>query len=119
MNEVLAITIGSRAREVRLKLGLTRGEVAERVGLVEPAYGRLERGKVLPSVPVLHRLATTLGLTPQDLMGMVPQGGGKKTTSPPVLEAETPELRRLLALARKMDAEELDALLRVATVLTR
>ncbi|GHG91320.1 helix-turn-helix transcriptional regulator [Comamonas sp. JC664] len=117
MNEELAITIGTVAREAREKLGMTRAEVAERVGLVEPAYGRLERGKVLPSVPVLHRLGMTLGISPEALLGTMPPG--KKQPRSPTLEAETPELRRLLALARKLDEEKLDALLHVATVLTR
>ncbi|NVJ08117.1 helix-turn-helix transcriptional regulator [Myxococcus sp. AM001] len=119
MNEELAITIGTVAREAREKLGMTRAEVAERVGLVEPAYGRLERGKVLPSVPVFHRLSLTLGLSPEVLLGTTPRGTGKKPPRAPSLEAETPELRRLLALARRLDAEKLDALLHVATALTR
>lgn len=119
MNEELALTIGTVAREAREKLGMTRAEVAEHVGLVEPAYGRLERGKVLPSVPVLHRLGLTLGISPEALLGTSPRGTGKKPPRSPALEAETPELRRLLALARKLDAEKLDALLHVATVLTR
>ncbi|MCP3060981.1 helix-turn-helix domain-containing protein [Myxococcus sp. K38C18041901] len=119
MNEELAITIGTAAREAREKLGMTRAEVAERVGLVEPAYRRLERGKVLPSVTVLHRLSQTLGLSPEILLGTAPQAPGKKAPRPPLLEAETPELRRLLTLARKLDGEKLDALLHVAAVLTR
>ncbi|AGC45580.1 DNA-binding protein [Myxococcus stipitatus DSM 14675] len=72
MNEELAITIGSRARAAREKLGLTRAEVAERVGLDEPVYGRLERGKMLPKAVILHRLSEALGLSPQDLMGLAP-----------------------------------------------
>ncbi|QSQ15485.1 helix-turn-helix domain-containing protein [Myxococcus landrumensis] len=72
MNEELAITIGSRARAARGKLGLTREEVAARIGLDEPVYGRLERGKVLPRAVVLHRLSEALGLSPQELMGLEP-----------------------------------------------
>ncbi|WP_342373976.1 helix-turn-helix domain-containing protein [Myxococcus stipitatus] len=72
MNEELAITIGSRARAARGKLGLTRAQVAERVGLDEPVYGRLERGKVLPRAVVLYRLSEALGISPQDLMGLAP-----------------------------------------------
>ncbi|WP_043709110.1 helix-turn-helix transcriptional regulator [Corallococcus macrosporus] len=119
MNEELAITIGTAAREAREKLGMTRAEVAERVGLVEPAYRRMERGKVLPSVTVLHRLSLTLGLSPEVLLGTAPQATGKKSSRPPLLDAETAELRRLLSLARKLDAEKLDALLHVADALTR
>ncbi|MCY0997948.1 helix-turn-helix transcriptional regulator [Myxococcus sp. MISCRS1] len=119
MNEELAITIGTAAREARERLGLTRTEVAERVGLVEPAYRRLERGKVLPSVTVLHRISLTLDLSPEVLMGTATQGTSKKPARASLVEVETPELRRLLALGRRLDEEKLDALLHVATALTR
>ncbi|MFY2557903.1 helix-turn-helix transcriptional regulator [Corallococcus terminator] len=119
MNEALAITIGTSAREAREKLGLTRAEVAERVGLVHAVYNRLERGNMLPSVPSLFRLCTELHVSPEVLLGLTPPGAGKKGQRAPPREEGTPELRRLLSLARKLDAEKLDALLHMATVLSR
>lgn len=119
MNEALAITIGTRAREAREKLGLTRAEVAERVGLVHAVYNRLERGKMLPSVPSLFRLCTELHVSPEVLMGLASPGAGKKAQRAAPREEATPELRRLLSLARKLDEEKLDALLHVAAALSR
>ncbi|NNB91908.1 helix-turn-helix transcriptional regulator [Corallococcus exiguus] len=121
MNEELGITIGTAARAAREHLGLTQAEVAERIGLVHPVYSRLERGKMLPSVPSLYRLCQELRVSPETLLGLTPAGevrkGAKKPS--PREDGDAPDLRRLLHLARKLDAEKLDALLHVASALAR
>ncbi|RKH53994.1 XRE family transcriptional regulator [Corallococcus sp. AB050B] len=120
MNEELGITIGTEARAARQHLGLTQAEVAERIGLVHPVYNRLERGKMLPSVPSLYRLCRELRVSPEKLMGLTATGDVRKDTrEKPKKEDDAPELRRLLHLARKLDAEDLAALLHVATALAR
>jgi transcriptional regulator with XRE-family HTH domain len=119
-NEELGVIIGAAARTAREQLGLTQAEVAERVDLVHAVYSRLERGKMLPSVPSLYRLCQELRISPELLLGLTPGPGSRKKgarSQPP--EENTPELRRLLHLARKLDAEKLDALLHVATALSR
>ncbi|NTX39838.1 helix-turn-helix transcriptional regulator [Myxococcus llanfairpwllgwyngyllgogerychwyrndrobwllllantysiliogogogochensis] len=116
MNEELAVTIGAAARAARQNLGLTQAEVAERVGLVPMVYSRLERGKMLPSVPSLYRLCRELGVSPEVMLDL---GGESKGNKSRAREEATPELRRLQHLARKLDAEKLDALLHMATVLSR
>ncbi len=45
-----------------MALGLTQSEVAEGVPLASEVYGRLERGGMLPSVPILMRLAAVLSV---------------------------------------------------------
>ncbi|NOK12782.1 helix-turn-helix domain-containing protein [Corallococcus exercitus] len=120
MNEELGITIGMAARAAREHLGLTQAEVAERIGLVHPVYSRLERGKMLPSVPSLYRLCQELRVSPETMLGLTPEGAVRKGRKPaPREDGDAPDLRRLLHLARKLDAEELDALLNVASVLAR
>ncbi|MBN9686038.1 MULTISPECIES: helix-turn-helix transcriptional regulator [unclassified Corallococcus] len=119
MNEELGITIGTEARAARQHLGLTQAEVAERVGLVHPVYNRLERGKMLPSVPSLYRLCRELQVSPEKLMGLTATGDVRKGTKTKPKEEDAPELRRLLHLARKLDAEDLAALLHVASALAR
>jgi transcriptional regulator with XRE-family HTH domain len=119
MNEELGITIGTEARAARQHLGLTQAEVAERIGLVHPVYNRLERGKMLPSVPTLYRLCQELRASPAKLMGLTETGRVHKGSRAQAKDEDTPELRRLLHLARKLDAEELEALLRIASVLAR
>ncbi|GMU06759.1 helix-turn-helix transcriptional regulator [Corallococcus caeni] len=120
MNEELGITIGMAARAAREHLGLTQAEVAERIGLVHPVYSRLERGKMLPSVPSLYRLCQELRVSPEAMLGLTPKGTVSKGRKPaPREDGDAPDLRRLLHLARKLDAEKLDALLHVASVLAR
>lgn len=116
LNDELAMTIGTAARAARQHLGLTQAEVAERVELVSMVYSRLERGRMLPSVPSLYRLCRELDVSPEALLGLTGENRGRKSRS---REEATPGLRRLQHLARRLDAEKLDALLHIATVLSR
>lgn len=52
----LAATLGRAVRAARMRVGLTQVELAESIGTAPEVYGRLERGKMLPSVPTLFRL---------------------------------------------------------------
>ncbi|MFL5347649.1 MAG: helix-turn-helix domain-containing protein [Hyalangium sp.] len=70
MSFMLAETIGSAAREARTQAGLTRQQVADAIGLALPAYERLERGRLLPSVPTLCRLAQVLTIATDLLVGL-------------------------------------------------
>jgi len=65
MSGSLAENIGTVARAARGQLGLTQAEVAQRVELARLVYSRLERGKMLPSVPTLVRLCLALQLSPR------------------------------------------------------
>lgn len=56
-----AFLIGEAVRERRLELGLSQTEVAARAGMTQPALSRLEAGGVIPTIPVLDRIATALG----------------------------------------------------------
>jgi transcriptional regulator with XRE-family HTH domain len=72
MSLKLAENIGNAARVARTRAGLCRQQVAEAIGISPPAYERLERGRLLPSVSTLCRLAEILE-TPMDaLVGRVP-----------------------------------------------
>ncbi len=70
MSYTLAETIGSAAREARTQAGLTCLQVAEAIGLAPAAYERLERGRLLPSVPSLCRLAQVLHIAMDVLVGL-------------------------------------------------
>lgn len=100
----LAKQIGKRAREARDALQLTQAEVAERVGIATEVYGRLERGKMMPSVGTLVHLVRVLGVTADQLL------------SSPYLSAQkeqAPELRRICSLLEGADE---DTLRRAVTV---
>jgi transcriptional regulator with XRE-family HTH domain len=62
--------IGKRARAAREALALTQAEVAEELGMSAEAYGRLERGKMMPSVPTLWKLCRILQVTADALLGL-------------------------------------------------
>ncbi len=52
----------------RAEADLSREEVAERLGLKEGAYGRIERGLLVPSLRTLRRLCEVLGVSLEDLV---------------------------------------------------
>ncbi len=112
MNTDLSMTIGASARAARERMGLTQAQVAKRVGLVPLVYSRLERGKMLPSVPTLLRLCEALGLSADEALGrpLLGTGGGEEESLP---------LRRLSLLARKLDEAQLEAVVQVAQVMLR
>ena len=117
----LAVNVGEIARQARLRAGLTQADVAERVGLATEVYGRLERGRMLPSVPSLRRLCIALR-TPSDIfLGL--NTGEVATwvaeTSQPEHDEEVPELRRLMRNLRKLDASQLRLIGLVAAALEK
>ncbi|QSQ21198.1 helix-turn-helix transcriptional regulator [Pyxidicoccus parkwayensis] len=118
MNEKLAAVIGKAARAARERLGLTQVEVAELMDLSPIVYNRLERGRMLPSVPTLVRLCETLKTSPEVLLGFGPSTsrgrGGDKSA-----EDSAPSLHHLMALARKLDEPQREALIHMAKVLLR
>lgn len=56
-----AFVIGKAVRDRRLALGLSQMEVAARAGMTQPALSRLEAGGVVPTIPLLDRIAAALG----------------------------------------------------------
>jgi transcriptional regulator with XRE-family HTH domain len=110
--------IGEVSREARHRLGLTQEDVAEKVGVATEVYGRLERGHMLPSLTTLVGLCRALRVTPNDLTGL---GKGSSLEEYKALvgeeEEETPELRRLQRVARKLSPNLLRALSRMANAL--
>ena len=116
----LAANVGEIARQARLRAGLTQADVAERVGLATEVYGRLERGRMLPSVPSLRRLCIALRMPSDTFLGL---NTGEVATwvaesTPPEYE-EVPELRRLMRTLRKMDGSQLKLIGLVAAALQK
>ncbi|NOJ81598.1 helix-turn-helix domain-containing protein [Myxococcus xanthus] len=100
----LASTVGANARAARLRLSLTQANVAQRVGLASAVYSRLERGRMLPSVRTLYRLATVLCTSPDALLGH-----GFNAEPPP----DSPSVRLLVQQVRRLDERQVKALLRL------
>ncbi|MGS2808221.1 helix-turn-helix domain-containing protein [Nocardia sp. MW-W600-9] len=57
---ILAIELAQAIRELRLELGLTQTQLAERAGLRQPEVSRLESGGGTPTIGMLERLAHAL-----------------------------------------------------------
>ncbi|NVJ27511.1 helix-turn-helix transcriptional regulator [Myxococcus sp. AM011] len=115
MNEQLATHLGAIARLAREQMSLTQVQVAEHVGMAPAVYSRVERGHMIPSVETLKKLCVALMVSPEDMMGLTESPDKGSPTRP----EDTVTLRRLLFLARKLDAAKLDALVRITTELAR
>lgn len=61
MNEVARL-VGSNVRRLRLKQGFTQERLAVRVSLSSDYVSRLELGKENPTVEVLYRISSALGV---------------------------------------------------------
>jgi len=68
MHEAFAAEFGHVLREARQRKGLRQGEVAQALHLSVLVYGRMERGKLLPSITVLHDLCVVLDVSSEELL---------------------------------------------------
>ena len=57
MRHDLAFQIGHTIENLRLSEKLSQAQFAKRAGLQQPAVARMERGVVVPSLPLLQRIA--------------------------------------------------------------
>lgn len=60
--------VGQNVRRLRLQTGMTQEQFAEASGFTQPYISDLERGRRNPTVVALYELASTLGVTPRDLL---------------------------------------------------
>ncbi len=67
-------TFAAALRSAREAGGWSQADLAERIGLSVEAYGRLERGRVLPRASTLVRIARTLHVGVDDLLGLRAEG---------------------------------------------
>jgi transcriptional regulator with XRE-family HTH domain len=58
-----------RLQGLRSQKSLTLSQLAERVNLVKQTVGNFEKGRILPSVPVLAKLADEFGCSTDYLLG--------------------------------------------------
>jgi transcriptional regulator with XRE-family HTH domain len=66
--------VGLRIRAIRERRGLTRAELARRIGRSARTLSAVERGRTLPGFDILRRLAAVLGVSIVDFFQ--PAGGG-------------------------------------------
>ncbi len=125
----LATTFGRFLRAARESRGWTQAEVAERVGMAVEAYGRLERGGVLPRAQTLVALARALETSCDALLGLVPAdrrrhglaeyGVASEGTRPAGESGESPQLRLLVLRLRSARPSTIRFLTKLLAALER
>ena len=115
----LAASVGEAARSARMRAGLTQADVAERIGIAAEVYGRMERGKMMPSVPTLRRLSIVLKIPSDTLLSLSHTEVTAWVDSLPAKEERSPDLRRLSRSLRNLSPAQLKVLNVIATALTR
>ncbi|HEX5749204.1 MAG TPA: helix-turn-helix domain-containing protein [Archangium sp.] len=115
--DAIAREFSKQVREARGEAGLTQWEVAERMGIATEVYGRMERGLLLPSLPMLLRLCGVLMVDANGLLGLSGKRAPEWLVKPVVLESEPPAIRRLVRTARQLQPRQLRALGTVANAM--
>lgn len=108
---------GEAVRAARIALGLTQGDVAERLGISTQFYGRIERGHAVPSMETLVRMMQVLGISANALVGRPGRlgrpghsghsggsggsGGSGHSSGEEPPPRERPEVRRVVRKLRK------------------
>jgi ribosome-binding protein aMBF1 (putative translation factor) len=59
----LRYELAEAIRARREELGWSQRQLAERAGMTQPGVARFEAGGTMPTLPLLERLASALGLT--------------------------------------------------------
>jgi DNA-binding XRE family transcriptional regulator len=60
--ELDKLALARRLRELRESQNLSQAELATRVGTQQPAIARIESGKVVPRLDLLHKIVAALGM---------------------------------------------------------
>ena len=97
-------SLGRRIAKLRKDRGFTQVELAQRLGLTQAIVSDYERGRLRPHPGVLVRLAETLQISADELLGLRPV---QKTTG----VRDRRFLRRLQAIS-ELPKRDQDALLR-------
>lgn len=112
-NGGVAVSLGSRVRELREGLGMSQDDLAKLVDVERTYISHIETGRTkLPSLDVLRRLAAALQTPVSDLIGALL--GGKLDDS-----ALDPNEQLLLNYFRNMTDEERDSLIGFAAYQSR
>lgn len=119
MEKRLAASVGAAARSARMRAGLTQADVADRVGIASEVYGRLERGRMLPSVPTLFRLCLALQLSADATLGLVTvaNSGATLWEEDSTEKDHIPEMRRLMRTLRRLSRTQLKLMNLVAAAI--
>jgi transcriptional regulator with XRE-family HTH domain len=99
-------TVGSRIARLRRDKGLTQVELAERLGVTQPAVSDYENDDIRLPADVVVQIARILGVSTDELLGLK-ETPGKATSSP-----KNRRLYRRLQDIEKLPRRDQQALLR-------
>lgn len=82
LDDDLAFQTSNLVEEIRLDRGLTQAQFAEQVGVQQSAIARMERGRIIPTLSSLQRIAKAFDLTLK--VSMEPKRAKGKSHSRPI-----------------------------------
>lgn len=89
MEKNIAVRIGRNIAEARKASKRTQADVAEKLGIDTGSLSRMERGVILPNIPMLDRISDELGVALWQLVGTA------SLSSATVMENISTQLERL------------------------
>lgn len=114
-DEALRASIGRTAKAARLRLGLSQADVAASIGMAMEVYGRMERGRMAPSIGTLRRLCVALGMSADEAFGMESSGAPAAALAP--AQPQGAGMRRLVRCASALSPASLRVLALVAATM--
>jgi transcriptional regulator with XRE-family HTH domain len=103
--------VGKRLARLRKERGLTQQELADKIGITRSVIMDYERGRNHMYEDVIIRLAITLGVTADELLGMKKNKAGSTSYSLKVIK-RMKEIEALTPLKQKKVLENIDIILR-------
>jgi len=104
------ITFGNKLRELRIEQNISQVQLAEILDTTSQAVSQWELGKRMPNVKIIILLAGHFNVTTDYLLGVSSE---REDTLPLGFELEM-----LVQACRKLPAEEINKLTRVAEIIT-
>lgn len=99
--------LGAAIAEARRATGLSQADVADQTGVAVETISRIERGKIIPGIDSLKRIAVALGVSIDELVGL----------KPPKAPKLRPAERRLLDAVADLDDDDVDRACEALTTL--
>ncbi|MBI5486495.1 MAG: helix-turn-helix transcriptional regulator [Deltaproteobacteria bacterium] len=85
------VRLGRRIAELRRQRGLSQGDLAEALGTATESISRIERAAAVPSLGLLARIASVLGVEVEDVFS---------TKAPTTRRRPDPSAAKLVALVK-------------------
>lgn len=108
------VRLGAKVAELRKTEGITQVQMAEQLGVSQQTINSYEVGRRRIPVSTLPVLASTLGVSMEELIG-APPAANKKRGPTPKLQQQIERIQRLPKAQQRMVMQTLDTLLKGAS----